>query len=116
LLAGQVPTVQQRDQAELLIKSIPNINEVYNSLSISGIPSALIHMSDAWITTKIKAKFLTSDDVDVTQIKVITENGTVYLMGVLLPNEAAAAVDLTKNTDGVTRIVKFFKYMRITKI
>jgi osmotically-inducible protein OsmY len=115
LLAGQVPEVEQRKKAEALIKFIPNINEIYNSLDVSGTSSTLIRMSDAWITTKIKAKLLASDDVDGTQIKVVTENGTVYLMGILSPSEADAAFELASETDGVNHVVKFVKYMRITK-
>jgi len=115
LLAGQAPYPWQKTRAEKVVKKIPDIGNVYNLITIQGPSSSLTRISDAWITTKVKAKFLASNDMDGSQVKVITENGTVYLMGTLLPEHAAAAVDLARNTDGVLRVVKIFSYMRISK-
>lgn len=115
LLAGQAPRPWQRKEAEKIVKNIPDVKRVYNLIAISNPSSALERIGDTWITTKVKAKLLTSSDVDATQIKVVTENGTVYLMGTLLPSEAEAAVDLARDTDGVESVVKVFSYLRISK-
>lgn len=115
LLAGQVPHEWQRAEAQKLVKEIPNIDQVYNLITISNPSSTLTRMSDSWITTKVKAQLMASNDVDATQVKVVTENGTVYLMGILQPSEAEAAVDVARNTQGVTRVVKIFSYMHISK-
>jgi osmotically-inducible protein OsmY len=115
LLAGQVPTMRQRFRAEQIVKSLPNVDEVHDVLAISNPTSTLTRVSDIWITTKVKTKLLASDDVDATQVKVVTENGTVYLMGILKPSEAQAAVDVAIDTDGVNSVVKIFKYMRISR-
>lgn len=115
LLAGQAPSEWQKLKAAQIVKSIPNIDEVHNLIKISSPSSTLTRISDAWLTTKVKAKLIASDDLDATQIKVVTENGTVYLMGILKPDEADAAVELASNTDGVLNVVKLFSYMRITK-
>lgn len=115
LLAGQVPLANQKAQAEAAIKQIGDVQEVHNLISVASPSSTLTRMSDAWLTTKVKAKLIASGDVDATQIKVVTENGTVYLMGVLPPEQAEAAVDIASNTDGVASVVKIFSYMRITK-
>lgn len=115
LLAGQVPVANQKTQAEAAIKQINDVQEVHNLISVASPSSTLTRMSDAWLTTKVKAKLIASGDVDATQIKVVTENGTVYLMGVLPPEQAEAAVDIASNTDGVASVVKIFSYLRITK-
>jgi osmotically-inducible protein OsmY len=115
LLAGQAPSMWQRTRAEEIVKKIPDIENIYNLVSIQSPSSSLTRINDAWITTKVKAKFLASNDMDGSQVKVITENGTVFLMGVLLPEHAAAAVDLARNTDGVQRVIKIFSYMKISK-
>ena len=115
LLAGQAPTSWQRAEAERLIKQIPDVTKIYNLIIVSTPSSTLTRISDAWITAKVKAQMIASADVDATQIKVVTENGTVYLMGMLLPSEANAAVDIARSTDGVEQVVKMFTYLRISK-
>lgn len=115
LLAGQVPHTWQRSKAEQLVKVIPGIKQIYNLIAIENPSSSLVRMSDTWLTAKIKAKLLASDEVEANQIKVVTENGTVYLMGILSPEAAQEAVELARSTDGVERVVKIFSYVRITK-
>lgn len=115
LLAGQVPEAWQKDKAEAIVKNIPDVSEVYNLIAIASPSSTLTRISDAWLTAKVKAKLIASADVDATQIKVVTENGTVYLMGVLLPEQADAAVDIASNTEGVGKVVKIFSYVKIVK-
>ncbi len=115
LLAGQVPMAWQREKLDQIAKSIPDVKEVHNLVTVSSPSSALTRMSDAWITAKVKAKLIASSDLDATQVKVITENGTVYLMGILPPDEAQAAVDLASETAGVQSVVKVFYYLTISK-
>ena len=113
LLAGEVRRPWQKIKAEEIVKQIPNVERVYNVLPISNPSSTLTRISDIWLTTKIKAKLLASDDIDGSQVKVVTENGTVYLMGTLQKYEADAAVDLASTTDGVESVVKIFSYVKI---
>ena len=115
ILAGQVPEAWQKEKAEALIKTIPDIKAVYNSITVAGASSTLTRLSDVWLTAKIKSKLIASDDVDATQVKVMTENGTVYLMGIVSKDEASAAVDIAADTDGVHKVVKLFSYMTISK-
>lgn len=116
LLAGQAPQAWQRAEAERIIKStLPDVSRVYNLVTVASPSSTLTRMSDAWITTKVKARMLASNDIDATQIKVVTENGTVYLMGILKPDHAEKAVELTRTIDGVVGVVKIFSYMHITR-
>lgn len=115
LLAGQVPERWQKVKLEKIIKEIPDINNIYNLVQVQSPSSTLTRISDAWITTKIKTKLLASNDVDASRVKVVTENGTVYLMGILLPEQANAAVEVASNTAGVLSVVKIFSYMKISK-
>jgi len=115
LLAGQVPETWQKSRVEQLVRDIPNIERIYNMIHIESPSSSLTRISDSWITAKVKAKLLASEDLDASTIKVVTENGTVYLMAILKPEEADAAVDIARNTQGVQSVVKIFSYMHISK-
>lgn len=115
LLTGQVPEPWQKTTAEEIVKRQTGVNTVYNFIAVGDPSSTLTRMSDAWLTTKIKAKFAASDDLESNQIKVLTENGTVYLMGIIPPAEAEAAVDIARHTQGVTSVVKIFSYIHISK-
>lgn len=115
LLAGQVPAAWQKEKAEQIVKTVPDVLRVYNQIEVSSPSSTLTRISDAWITTKVKSKLIASNDLDASQIKVVTENGMVYLMGILKPEEAQAAVDITRETAGVQGVVKIFSYVHISK-
>jgi osmotically-inducible protein OsmY len=115
LLAGQTPTEWQKEKAGEIAKQVPDVKQVYNLVTVASPSSTLTKMSDVWITAKVKAKLIASDDLDATQVKVVTENGCVYLMGTLKADEAEAAVDLASETEGVQSVVKIFSYVTISK-
>lgn len=115
LLTGQVPTASQKERAGDIVHRISGVQTVYNLLTISSPSSMLTRMSDTWLTTKIKAKLIASNDIDATQIKVVSENGVVYLMGTLPPEAAEAATRLASETDGATNIVRMFSYIYVSK-
>jgi osmotically-inducible protein OsmY len=115
LLAGQVPSAWQKEKAESIVKKIPNVKTVYNLITVASPSSTMTRISDAWITAKVKARLMASDDVDASQLKVVTENGSVYLMGTLKVDEADAAAEIASATDGVQRVVKIFSYVTISK-
>lgn len=111
LLSGETPNEALKQKAENLVKDIPKVRKVFNELAISG-PSALTsRSSDSWITTKVKTKMTKDENVDPLFIKVVTERGTVYLMGKVTRPEADKAVAVTRSTKGVLRVVKIFEYI-----
>lgn len=114
LMTGQVSTQQLKTEAEKIIKNIEGIQKVYNLAEVSPPTSALTRVSDAWITTKIKTQLIASNDLDPTQIKVITENGTVYLLGIVPPEQADNAVLIARSTTGVQHVVKIFSYLLVS--
>lgn len=115
LLTGQVPEPWQKAKAEQIVKKVPSVQAVHNLLAIASPSSSLIRISDSWITAKIKAKLIASSELDASQIKVVTENGTVYLMGTVKPEEAETAVKLANNTEGVQSVEKLFWYLRVSR-
>lgn len=115
LMVGQAPEEWQKQRAGDFINNIDGVKQVYNLVSISAPSSTLTRISDAWITAKVKGKLIASNDLDATRIKVVTERGTVFLMGIVKPEEAGAAIDIASTTQGVTSVVKMFSYMKITK-
>lgn len=110
LLSGEASTPELRQQAETLVKSVPNIKRIYNEITIQGPTSSLTRASDSWITTKIKTQMLATKDLKSGTIKVVTENGTVYLLGVVKREQADIAVDIARQVSGVQKVVKIFQY------
>lgn len=106
LLVGQVPNESLKRRAENIIKDTNGINEIYNQLRIGSTASAAVRAGDSWITSKIKLKFANHKGIDATDIKVVTENAEVFLLGQVSPSEAEAAVEVARNVDGVERVIK----------
>lgn len=110
LISGETLTEELKLQVTAIIKTIPKVKRIHNELIIAA-PSALpSRSSDAWITTKIKSKLTTDKDIDPFYIKVVTEHGVVYLMGIVSHEEADKAVAVVTKADGVQRVVKIFEY------
>lgn len=113
LLIGQVPQESLKEMATNLAEGVNGVNtgNVYNQLRI-GTPITSGQISkDAWITTQVKTKILTSNAVRINDVKVITENGEVFLMGNVTQSQANAAVEIAANVSGVQKVIKVFKYL-----
>ncbi|WP_040976473.1 division/outer membrane stress-associated lipid-binding lipoprotein [Necropsobacter massiliensis] len=111
LLIGQVPNESLQEIATNLAKGVENVNEVYNEIRV-GQPISVGQISkDSWITTQIKSKMLVNAAVKTSDVKVITENGEVFLMGNLTHDQANAAAEVARNVSGVSKVVKVFKYL-----
>lgn len=116
LLTGQAPTPELRADAADIVRTIPYVLRVFNAVTVMQPISAATKANDAWITTKIKTKIIAHNNIDPSKIKVITENGVVYLMGIVPRDQADIAVDLARHTDGVNQVVKIFYYVILPKI
>ena len=112
LLTGEVHSDEQRQYAESLARSYDQTREVVNELDLSGRSNINSRANDSYITAKVKAKLLRDNDLPLTNIKVVTERGNVYLLGLVTEAEALAAVELTQSVVGVTHIVKVFEYIK----
>lgn len=111
LLTGEVSDDKARQQAETIAKAIENVRNVTNELVI-GPPSSLASRSnDTYLTSMVKARILKENRFPANYVKVVTENGVVYLMGMVTRKEADDAVEIARNTDGVQKVVKVFEYI-----
>jgi osmotically-inducible protein OsmY len=115
LLTGQVPDTALRNNLLVIAKSVPGVTKVYNLTTVSSPTSSLVQISDSWITTKIKSQMIAEEDIDPSQIKVLTENGTVYLIGTVFPNQGALATEIARSTSGVENVVRIFSYLHVNK-
>lgn len=111
LLTGEVPEAAAKVKAESLIKEITNTRSVTNEIAVEPKSSVGSRANDAYLTSKVKAKFVTENKFAANLVKVITENSVVYLMGIVTQAEADAAVKIARTTDGVTKVVKVFEFM-----
>jgi len=110
LLTGETPTAELRQQVEKTTWTVKGIKRIYNAITIQGPTSTLTHASDTWITTKIKTEMLATKGLKSASIKVVTENGTVYLMGTVTHTQEQIVVDIARHTSGVQKVVKIFQY------
>ncbi len=111
LLAGQTPRAELKELAERAAGSVQRVKRVHNELQILQPSSALARSNDSWLTTKIKTQMLADANVPGSRIKVITENGIVYLLGLVTRAEGNRATSLVQGVSGVQRIVKLFEYI-----
>lgn len=110
LLIGQAPNDGVKEQARNIATGVEGVSTVYNEIRVSEKISVAQIGQDSWITTKIKSQLIGNSSVKATEVKVITENGEVFLMGNLSSTQADAAADVARNTNGVNKVVKVVTY------
>ncbi|MDE1474982.1 division/outer membrane stress-associated lipid-binding lipoprotein [Xenorhabdus bovienii] len=111
LLTGQSPDLQLADRAKQLASKVEGTEVVYNEVR-QGNPVDLGTASvDTWLTTKVRSKILASDSVKSSNIKVVTENGEVFLFGIVTRQEGTDAAKIASETSGVKRVTTAFTYL-----
>ena len=109
LITGEAPNEAAKANIEKIVAALPNAKATVNELVVAG-PSALsARTNDTYITSKVKARFVDYSKFPAHVVKVVTEGGTVYLMGLVTQMEADAAVDIARTTGGVQRVVRVFE-------
>lgn len=111
LLTGQVPSEAAKKLAAEKVGGMRKVKLVHNELAVAGPTSMVARSNDSWLTAKVKTDMLADKNVSGNRIKVITENGVVYLMGLLTHHEADAAVEVARQVYGVQKIVTAFEYI-----
>ena len=109
LLVGQVPTEELKKEAEKEVKSLTEVKKVYNQITVEKTISALTKSNDAWITTKVKTSMLADIVLQSSQVKVLTENGVVYLLGIVSKDQSDQAANVASRIKGVKKVVKLFQ-------
>jgi len=115
LLTGQADTQEVRDRAGQLVGSIDGVRRVINEVRLGPDVSLSRKSEDSYITGKVKAALFNVKlpDFDPSRVKVVTHDGTVYLMGLLTDQEANAAVEQTRMVAGVQRVVRAFELVNL---
>ena len=111
LLTGQVSSEELRQLAASTVSKLRSTKRVHNEITVSGKTSMVARSNDSWLTTKLKSKMLASGKIQSDRIKIVTENGIVYLMGLVTRDEGQRAADVAKQTSGVQKVVIIFEYI-----
>jgi len=111
LVVGQAPNNHLRDLVIKTIESVDGVIQIHNQVRIGTITSLTTQTNDVWLTSKVKSALFSSDKINGKNIKVITENAEVFLMGIVSRAEADNAVEITRNITGVNRVFKAFEFL-----
>lgn len=110
LVSGEAPTEEDRQAVIDLVKNIEKVTVVHDEITVAAPSSLLSRSADSVITAKIKAKLIAEQDLSTLHIKVVTENGVTYLMGLVSEEEGDIATEVARRTGGVQKVVKLFEY------
>lgn len=110
LLTGEAPTEAQRTKVLEHVRALPRVRRTVNEIRIAPPTSYGSRMSDTLITAKVKSKMIGDEKVNAINIKVVTEYGVVYLMGLTKKASGDYAAELVRQVDGVQKVVKLFEY------
>jgi osmotically-inducible protein OsmY len=112
LITGEVPDAAAKAQIEAIVREIPNVRGVVNEIQIMGASGFGARGNDSYLTSKVKARFVDNDGkFSANHVKVVTENGVVYLLGLVTRKEAEDAVEIARTTGGVQKVVRVFEYI-----
>ena len=111
LLVGQVANEEMRNEAQRTIEGVAGIRKIHNQIRIGSNIGITTQTHDSWLTSKVKAQLLTAKDISSNNIKVVTENAEVFLMGLVSDSESTQAVNIARNVSGVERVIKVFEYL-----
>ena len=110
LLTGQAWDEGVRAEVEKLVAEVPNVRSVTNEIQVAGIASAASRANDATITARVKGGFVNVKQLNPLHVKVVTEAGVVYLLGLVTEAEADKATEIARTTGGVRKVVRVFEY------
>jgi len=111
LLSGEVLSAELRRRAVDIVRNLPKVRRVHNEIRIKDLTGFQSRSRDGWITSKIKARMLATKGFDSDRVKVLTEEGTVFLMGLVSRQQGRQAAEIARNVDGVRQVVKLFEYL-----
>jgi osmotically-inducible protein OsmY len=114
LLTGEAWDEATRAEIETLVAAVPNVRSVTNEVQVAGLSSGPSRANDTALTAKVRGRLLNVKGLNPHHVKVVTEAGVVYLLGLVTEAEADAAVDIARTTGGVRKVVKVFEYCKST--
>lgn len=111
LLTGEAPTAALRSEVENIVKTLPNVRQVYNEIVPAAPASFSSRSNDGFLTTKVKARMVEANKFNALHVKVVSESSVVYLMGIVSHKEAEDATEIARTTSGVAKVVRLFEYL-----
>jgi osmotically-inducible protein OsmY len=111
LVTGEATDANAKAEIEKIVRAIENVRGVYNEVTVAGVTALSARANDSFITSKVKARFVDQQKFNAVHVKVVTEAGVVYLLGLVKRKEADDAVEITRTTSGVQKVVKLFEYL-----
>jgi osmotically-inducible protein OsmY len=115
LLTGEAPTESLRNDIANQVRRIPKVSKVINEILLAAPSSLVSRSSDSYVTSKAKVALFSLNKLkgfDPTRVKIVTENGVVYLMGLLKQHEVTPVIESIRRVGGVQRVVKLFEIIR----
>ena len=112
LITGEVPDAVTHAEVEKLIAALPGVRTLANESTIGPLTSLAARTGDTLVTSNVKSRFLGAKNFNPIHVKVVTEAGVVFLMGMVTEVEANAASEIARTTDGVKKVVKVFEYCK----
>ena len=109
LLTGQVPNDAVKTEVETIAAGVANVKRLQNELIVGPVSSLSSRARDAYITSNVKARFIDSQQFSTNHVKVVTENGMVYLLGLITQREADAAVQVARTSAEVRKVIRVFE-------
>ncbi|SON48204.1 BON domain-containing protein [Vibrio tapetis] len=109
ILIGQAVTEDIRHEFASKVREVKGVSSVSNQLRVKPLLELSTISQDSWVTTKVKSSLLTDSSLNGVKIKVITEDGEVFLLGYVTPEQADTAVEITRNISGVKQVIKAFE-------
>ena len=111
LLSGEAPDATVKSAMDEIARTTNPVKRVYNEVEVRPATPLSERTNDTYITSKVKARFVEQTAFSATHVKVVTERGVVYLMGLVRKDEGDAAARIASTTSGVVRVVKLFEYI-----
>ncbi len=111
LLTGNVPEAGMREEVTNIVQRIRKVRRVHNELNVNPPREFSARVSDDWLSKKVKSKLLFNKNIESSRVKVVANNGVIYLMGLMTRNEADFVVSHVKDTYGLQKIVRVFEYI-----
>ena len=112
LLTGEAPDAAAKAEIEKIVRQLANVRGVVNEIQIAGVSSYSARGNDSYLTSKVKARFIDiGGTFSINHVKVVSEGGVVYLLGMVTRKEADAAVEIARTTGGVQKVVRVFEYI-----
>lgn len=110
LLLGQLQSAADVAKASEIAQEVKKVRKVHNEITTGARISLVVRSNDTWITTKVKSRLSLNEQLAASKIKVVTENGVVYLMGLVSSTESQIAARIASETKGVQKVVRVFEY------